>query len=195
MVSRRAFTVFVLLLGLQRLLELRLSRQNERYILDRGGREAAPQQMWWMKAIHAGWVVSMPLEVYLFKRPFQPGLAFFAAIFFAAGQALRYAAIRTLGRHWTVRVMTIPGESLVRHGIYRYLRHPNYLGVVFEIAAAPLLHGAYLTSILFSILNAAMLSRRIRVEQHALARAGEVLFPTVEPEAAITLPRLHPFRL
>jgi methyltransferase len=89
-------------------------------------------------------------------------------LIFVIGQSLRYAAIRTLGRRWTVRIVTLPDAPLVRSGIYRYLRHPNYLGVALEIAAVPLLHTAYLTAILFTLANACLLAVRIRAEERAL---------------------------
>jgi methyltransferase len=183
MVSRRIFTAFVVLLGLQRLLEMQLSRRNERVIQAKGGQETAPHQLQSMKLLHAAWLIAMPLEVYALKRPFLPLLAFLAAILFSAGQALRYTSIRSLGWRWTVRVMTVPGEFPIQTGIYQYLRHPNYLGVALEIAAAPLLHHAYWTALLFSGLNAVVLSRRIRVEERALAGAARIQKDTGEPAA------------
>ena len=84
----------------------------------------------------------MLVEVYALHRPFLPGLSLLALVTLLVGQSLRYAARRSLGWRWTVRVMTIPGLAPVRRGIYRYLRHPNYLGVVLEILAVPLLHSA-----------------------------------------------------
>lgn len=126
-----------------------------------------------MKALHVGWFVSMVAEVGWLRRPFRPALAAAAGLVALLGQALRYAAIRTLGRRWTVRIVTVPGRPPVRRGIYRHLRHPNYLGVALEIAAVPLLHTAYLTSLAFSIANALLLRTRIRAEEAALeAGAG-----------------------
>jgi methyltransferase len=91
-----------------------------------------------------------------------------ASLAFLAGQTLRYAAIHTLGERWTVRVMTLPGAKPVSQGIYRSIRHPNYLGVILEIGAVPLLHSAYLTAISFSIANALLLAWRIQTEEAAL---------------------------
>lgn len=190
MVSRRIFTIFVVLLGLQRLLELRLSRRNEKRLLAMGGHEVAPGQLQWMKALHTTWLVAMLLEVYALKRPFLPFLAIPAAALFSAGQALRYSAIRTLGPRWTVRVMALPGVAPVRSGIYRYVRHPNYLGVVLELAAAPLLHGAYWTSMLFSGLNAVLLAKRIQVEEQALEEAERNEPVLNESESAYNYPAI-----
>src|SRR5262245_25071012 len=151
MVSELAFIVLVVAVGIQRLAELRLSRHNEVRLFARGGRESAPQQLVWMKIVHTLWLISMPLEVLVFARPFIWPLALISLGLFLAGQTLRYAAIRRLGDRWTVRIITIPGAPLVTHGIYRRIRHPNYLGVVLEVAALPLMHTAWLTSVVFSV--------------------------------------------
>ena len=168
MVTAWIFTGFVFLLALQRLYELRLSRRNEAIIRARGGHEYAAWQLQAMKALHGGWFIAMLVEVYALRRPFIPGLAFAALITFAAGQSLRYVAILSLKWRWTVRVMTIPGLPPMRDGIYRYLRHPNYLGVILEIIAVPLLHSAYVTAVAFSAANLLLLSARIRTEDRAL---------------------------
>jgi methyltransferase len=121
-----------------------------------------------MKVLHIAWFIAMLIEVFGLHRPFIPGLALLAGALFLIGQALRYAAILTLGERWTVRVMTLPGAKPVDQGIYRFIRHPNYLGVALEILAVPLLHSAYLTAIVFSIANGLLLAWRIRTEESAL---------------------------
>jgi methyltransferase len=168
MMTRRIFWLLVIALGLQRLAELRLSSRNERRILQLGGREHAPGQFKVMRVLHTGWFLSMLAEVSGLQRPFNPLLARVAGLAFTAGQALRYAAIYTLGDRWTVRVMTLPEATPVSKGIYRFIRHPNYLGVILEMGAVPLLHSAYLTAISFSIANALLLLWRIRTEEAAL---------------------------
>ena len=166
--TRLLFLCFVAALGVQRLFELRLSRCNDRRMLQRGGREHAPGTYRWIVTLHAAWFATMLLEVFTGKRKFHPRLAALALGLFAAGQALRLTAIRTLGWRWSTRVMSMPGEAPVQHGIYRYMRHPNYLGVELEILAAPLLHSAYLTSAVFGVANALLLRDRIRREEQAL---------------------------
>ena len=168
MVSRLLFAGFVAALGIQRLFELRLSRRNERRMRQRGGREHASETYAWIVALHAAWFATMLLEVFAGRRRFRPELAVLALGLFAAGQTLRLAAIRTLGWRWSTRVMTVPGASPVQHGIYRYIRHPNYLGVELEILAAPLVHSAYFTSAVFGVVNALLLRARIRREEQAL---------------------------
>lgn len=166
--SRLWFACFVAALAVQRLFELRLSKRNERLILRRGGREHTPETYPWIVTLHATWFASMLLEVFLAKRAFRPRLAALALGLFAVGQTLRLLAIRTLGWRWSTRVMTVPGDPPVRHGIYRHIRHPNYLGVELEILAAPLVHSAWLTSAAFGTANLLLLRDRIRREEQAL---------------------------
>jgi methyltransferase len=167
-VKRWLFLGFVALVGVQRLFELRLSRRNEQRMLLRGGREHAPETYRRVVALHAAWFTAMLLEVILGRRRFRPRLAASALGVFAAGQALRLTAIRTLGPRWSTRIITVPNEDPVHHGIYRYIRHPNYLGVELEILAAPLVHSAYLTSVVFGTANLLLLRDRIRREEQAL---------------------------
>jgi methyltransferase len=168
--TRLLFLGFVVALGVQRLFELRLSQRNEGMMRQRGGRERAPETYRWIVTLHAAWFASMLVEVFAVGRRFQPRLAAAAFGVFAAGQALRWTAIQTLGWRWSTRVMTVPGPdgAPVRHGIYHYIRHPNYLGVELEILAAPLVHSAYLTSAMFGVANLLLLRDRIRREEQAL---------------------------
>ncbi len=179
--SRVFFTAFLLLLALQRFVELSFSRRNLRAAMASGAREAAPGQAFWMTLMHAAWFFSCAMEVWaprLFsfdssKAGFASGVfylpAFFAGLLLTcAGQILRYAAMRALGPRWNVRIIVFPGRPPVASGIYQYLRHPNYLGVVLEIAGVPLLHGAWITAVLFSLLNGIFLYFRIRAEERAV---------------------------
>jgi methyltransferase len=168
MLTRWILLLLLILLGVQRLMELRLSARNERRILELGGHEHAAGQFHVMRSLHIAWFVAILAEVFGLRRPFIPSLALVASMVFLAGQALRYAAIYTLRERWTVRVMTLPGAKPVNQGIYRFIRHPNYLGVILEIGAVPLLHDAYLTAIIFSIANALLLTWRIQTEETAL---------------------------
>jgi methyltransferase len=167
-VTRLLFLGFAAALALQRLSELRLSRQNVQWMLEHGGHEHTPETYRWIVSLHAAWFAAMLLEVFLGKRRFRPRVAALALSLFASGQILRLVAIRTLGRRWSTRVMTVPGEAPVRRGIYRHIRHPNYLGVELEILSAPLVHSAYLTSAVFGAANALLLRDRIRREEQAL---------------------------
>ena len=137
-------------------------------MLQHGGREHTPETYRWIVILHAAWFAALLLEVFLGKRRFRPRVAAPALGLFAAGQALRLTAMHTLGRRWSTRVMTVPGEAPVQRGIYSHIRHPNYLGVELEILAVPLVHSAYLTSAVFGAANILLLRDRIQREEQAL---------------------------
>jgi methyltransferase len=165
---RATFTLLVVLVAVQRVTELARSARNERALRARGAREHAAGQMPFMRAIHAGWLLSCVVEVWALDRTPVAAIALPALALFWVGRALRLAAMRALGERWNVKILTLPGEPSVRTGVFRHLRHPNYLGVALEIAALPLIGGAYLSSIVWSLANAVLLSRRIRAEEAAL---------------------------
>ena len=108
-------------------------------------------------------------EVWMLERPFLPILGWAALAIVIASQTLRWWCIASLGRQWNTRVIVVPGLPLVSRGPYRLLRHPNYVAVVLEGAALPLVHSAWATAAGFTVLNAALLTRRIQVENRALA--------------------------
>jgi methyltransferase len=147
----------------QRLAELAWSRRNERRLRARGAVEHGAAHYRWMVAVHAGWLAATALEG-RHCRHVRP----VAAVVFAAVQPLRWWVLATLRDRWTTRVLTVPGEPLVTTGPYRVVRHPNYVVVVAEIVSLPLAFGARHTAVLASIANAAVLTRRIRVENSAL---------------------------
>ncbi len=170
MISRWIFSGFVVLIAIQRLIEVQVSQKHEAKLRSEGGVEYAAGQYPVMVGLHAAWLVSTVAEVFLLNRPFLAGLFVPAAIVFLTGQALRYSAILTLGERWTVRVIVLPGKPLVERGIYRYLRHPNYLGVGLEVISLPLLHSAVLSGVVFGLLNLAFLRWRIREEESAFLK-------------------------
>jgi methyltransferase len=155
------------LVALQRLLELRYSRRNERRLRMKGAVERGAGHYSVMVGIHALWLVSTLVEG-LLRGPetswwWPVPLAAFLLV-----QPLRYWAILSLGEGWNVRVLVVPGRRLVRSGPYRYFTHPNYVVVVVEVLALPLIFGAWVTALVFSVLNAAFLFVRIREEERAL---------------------------
>jgi methyltransferase len=159
--------------ALQRLLELRLSRRNERLLRARGAIERGRGHYPLIVALHALWLFSTLIEG-LLRGPGLPALWPIPMALFLLVQPLRYWTIRSLGDYWNTRILVVPGAKLVAGGPYRYLRHPNYVVVAVEVATFPLIFGAWVTALVFSVLNAALLFVRIREENRALAElAGQ----------------------
>jgi methyltransferase len=115
------------------------------------------------------WFAAMLAEVWGLHRPLIPVLAAIALLLTLLGQYLRYLSMQALGWRWTLTTMTVVGLPVVDTGIYRYLRHPSWLGVILEILGLPLIHGAYLTAIVFSVANAFLMVKRIQAEEQALS--------------------------
>jgi methyltransferase len=160
----------VALVALQRLLELALSRRHERLLLARGAIERGREHYPLIVSLHVLWLLCTLIEGVLRGPVLWPiPLALFLLV-----QPLRYWAILSLGDYWNTRILVVPGAQLVRRGPYRYFSHPNYVVVVVEIATFPLIFGAWVTALVFSILNAALLYVRIKEENRALAElAGQ----------------------
>jgi methyltransferase len=157
----------VMLVGVQRLLELALSRRNERRLRARGALERGSSHYPVIVAIHTLWLVSTLVEG-LLRGPEPPAWWPVPLAAFLLVQPLRYWAILSLGENWNTRVLVVPGGKLVRRGPYRYFSHPNYVVVAVEILTFPLIFGAWITAVVFSLLNAALLYVRIRTENRAL---------------------------
>ncbi len=169
--SRWLYLGLVVLVAVERLAELRIARRNATRLRARGGFEAGCDHYPRMVALHTTLLAAAPLEVLALDRPLVPALAVAALALVGATMALRYWVIATLGDRWTTRIFVVPGEALVHRGPYRWLRHPNYLAVVVEVVALPLVHSAWLTAAVFSAANALVLRTRIRVEEGVLGLA------------------------
>jgi len=153
----------VLLVAAQRLGELALARRNTARLLARGGQEVDAGHYPLIVALHAGWLVAVFLAVPADTAPIWPWLVPFLLL-----QAGRVWVIASIGEYWTTRIVTVPDAPLVRRGPYRWLRHPNYLVVVGEIALLPMAFGAWAVAAVFSVANLALLTWRIRVEDQVL---------------------------
>jgi methyltransferase len=158
------------LLVLERAVELVVADRNRRWSLRHGGVEHGEEHYRTMVALHTAFLASAALEPLVLDRPFVPALAAVATTLAVASQALRWWCIGTLGRRWNTRIIVIPGLSPIAQGPYRWLDHPNYVAVRIELAAVPMIHTAWLTALVFSVLNAILLRRRIRAEDAALGR-------------------------
>jgi methyltransferase len=168
-------TVYLLLIGavaLERLVELVVSTRHAAWSFARGGTEHGRGHFPAMVALHSTLLLACAGEVVAAGRPFVPALGWPALAVALASQVLRWWCIATLGPRWNTRVIVVPGLPLVTAGPYRVLRHPNYVAVVAEGLALPLVHTAWVTALVFTLLNAVLLLRyRIPAEERALALA------------------------
>ena len=165
MIDSPALNLIILaLVTLQRLGELWLSNRNTRRLLAKGAREHSPAHYPLIVAVHLLWLVTL-----WWLAPTRPVDGFWLA-FFVAIEIFRIWVLATLGPRWTTRIIVLPGAPLVRRGPYRFVNHPNYLVVVLEIAVLPLVFGLWQVAVIFSLLNAAVLTIRIRAEDRTLRR-------------------------
>ena len=166
-----AYTLFVLAIGVERLVELVVSKRNLAWAFRNGGREYGRGHYPAMVLLHFALLVGCIAEVWLTDPPFIPTLGWTMVAVVLAAQALRWWCISTLGRRWNTLIVVVPGLPLVNRGPYRWLRHPNYVAVVAEGIALPMVHTAWITALTFTVLNAALLTVRIRAEERALTLA------------------------
>ena len=167
-VSIVGFDALLITVGTMRLVELSLSRRNQRRLVERGARHIRDPHFGWMVTAHIGILAGAALEVAFLNRPFLPLLAATMFGLFLAANAVRWWVIRTLKMQWTVRVMDSARLGVVTGGPFCFVRHPNYAAVYVELLALPLIHTAWLTALLGSLLHAWVLARRLAVEEPAL---------------------------
>ncbi|BDP42551.1 isoprenylcysteine carboxyl methyltransferase [Deinococcus aetherius] len=164
--------LLLVFLTVQRLLELRVARANERWAREHGAVEYGREHYPLFFVLHPAWMIATLLE----GRRSGARVSWPALLLFVLAQPLRYWVIRTLGRFWNTRILIVPGGERVRGGPFRFLPHPNYAVVALELASAPLAVGAWRTALAFTVLNAALLLLvRIPAEERALRAytAGE----------------------
>ncbi|HET9951779.1 MAG TPA: isoprenylcysteine carboxylmethyltransferase family protein [Candidatus Eisenbacteria bacterium] len=163
------------LLGATRAHELSLSRRNERAMLGRGGYEAPGSRLPLFVALHAAMPIALLVEVVALGARSGPLWPLWLALWLGA-EWLRAASMRALGDRWSARIYVVPGEPPVRRGPYRFFAHPSYLAVTLELAALPLLFGAWRTALGAGVVNALLLALRIRSESRALREAARAPF-------------------
>jgi len=157
----------VALVGVQRLVELVLARRNERRARARGAVERGRSHYLFIVALHSLWLLATLIEG-LLRGPELPALWPIPLALFLLVQPLRYWALVSLGERWNTKILVVPGAKPIRRGPYKYLSHPNYVVVVVEILTFPLIFGAWVTALVFTVLNAAVLWVRVREENRAL---------------------------
>lgn len=166
------YLLLIVAVGLERLAELVVSQRNLAWSRQRGGVESGAGHYPAMVLLHTGLLIGCLLEAWLGNRPFVPALGWPMLAVVLLAQGLRWWCIATLGHQWNTRVVVVPGAGRITGGPYRFLPHPNYVAVVAEGIALPLVHTGWLTALAFTVLNALLLTVRIRTENRALAGLG-----------------------
>ena len=164
------YALLVAVVGLERIAELVVSKRNLAWSRGRGGVEFGSGHYPVMVILHTGLLLGCLAEVFWLDRPFLPMLGWTMLAVVIAAQALRWWCIATLGRQWNTRVVVVPGAPRVTGGPYRLMSHPNYVAVIVVGIALPLVHSAWITACVFTVLNAVLLTTRISTENAALAR-------------------------
>ena len=175
-IGERVYLLMLALVAGERVFELSLSSRNARRAFARGGIESGHAHYRVMVVVHAAFLVSCAAESLLYRRAVAPALSIGVLAAAILAQLLRYAAVASLGERWNTRIIATPCEPPITHGLYRWVRHPNYVAVAIEIAALPLIRAAWFTAILFSIANALLLAVRIPAEERALGSGYKAAF-------------------
>ncbi len=171
-----AYLALLAVLAVERGIELLFSARNARRLRARGAVEAGHRHYPPMVAMHALFLVACAVEAFAAPSPPPLAVAVPALLALALAQGIRWWAIATLGGRWTTIVVALPAEAPVTSGPYRLVRHPNYVAVALEIAAAPLAYGSWRTAVVFSAANAVVLWFRVRAEEGALGAAWAAAF-------------------
>ena len=169
MTTLHGFYILIALTGIERLVELVVGKRNLAWSMEQGGVEYGQGHWPWMVTLHTGFLAACVLEVAFMETHFNAVIGSLALVTAIGCQGLRWWCIRTLGHHWNPKVVVIPGANRVTGGPYRWFPHPNYVAVVLEGIALPMVHGAWRTALAFSLLNAWLLRVRIQCENDALS--------------------------
>jgi methyltransferase len=164
------YPLLIAAVAVERAAELVVAKRNLDWSRQRGGVEFGARHYPVMVVVHTGLLAGCLVEAITMRRRFIRRLGLPMLVIVLAAQGLRWWCIATLGRQWNTRVIVVPGAQRITGGPYRFVPHPNYVAVVAEGAALPLVHTAWITALVFSVLNAALLRTRIKVENAALAR-------------------------
>ena len=146
------YVVLIAAVAVERVAELVVSQRNLSWSRSRGGVEFGARHYPAMVALHTGLLAGCVVEA--LYRPFLPALGWPMLAVVLAAQGLRWWCITTLGHQWNTRVVVIPDAVRVTNGPYRFFSHPNYVAVVVEGIALPLVHTAWVTAVVFTALNA-----------------------------------------
>jgi methyltransferase len=156
-----AFAIFITFFVLQRISELFIARRNEKWLLSQGAIQYGQSHYHFMIALHTLFIVSIITEYNLSGHP---SIDWLFLVLFILVLSFKFWALSSLGKYWNTKIYRIPGVYPVKKGPYKFLKHPNYMEVVCEIAIIPLVFHLYYTAVIFTVLNAVMLWVRISVE-------------------------------
>ena len=163
-----AYLALLLAVGLLRIYELQISRRHQQQMLARGASKIQDRRFRWMVMLHVCVLIGCAVEVVFLHRPFYPLFAAFCFAIFLSANAVRWWVIRTLGEHWNVQVVNSTAMGVVTSGPFRYVRHPNYAAVFVEMVFLPLIHCAWITAFVGSVLHVLVLSQRLATEERVL---------------------------
>jgi len=175
-ISEPAYLLLLLLIAAERVFELFISRRNARAAFAKGATEVGRRHYRVMVAMHTLFLASCAFESLVDVHADWPIVSVLALLGTFIAEFVRYAVVVTLGENWNTRIIVTPGAAPVTRGIYRWIRHPNYLAVILEIAALPLIRACWVSAIVFTIANAWILSIRIPAEESALGESYSATF-------------------
>lgn len=178
------YYLLILAVVFERLAELVVAQRNARWSFAQGGKEFGRPHYVVMVILHTALLLGCVVEPWALHRPFIPWLGWPMLAVVVASQGLRWWCVKSLGKRWNTRVIVLPHATLVRRGPYRWMRHPNYVAVVAEGFALPLVHTAWLTTLVFTLANATLLTVRLRVENSVLGYIWPATTPTCWSSAA-----------
>ncbi|CAH0216989.1 isoprenylcysteine carboxyl methyltransferase family protein [Peribacillus sp. NPDC101481] len=166
------FAILIILIAIQRLVELYIAKQNEKQLKAAGAVEYGESHYRWMVLMHLSFFIVLIIEVIVLERNMSGLWPIWLTLFIIA-QSGRIWVIRSLGKHWNTKIIVVPDADVVIKGPYKYFKHPNYIIVATEILVISLLFNAYYTAIIFSLLNVWMMTVRIPLEEKALKEHTE----------------------
>ena len=168
MVKEFVYPIFVIVIFVETLIELAISRRNSKALLQKGAIDIARHLLPWMALVYAVKFFGSLTE-YFFTQPVlsTAWLITFGGLVIAA-KALKFWAISSLGSYWSMKVLVVPGSQMVNKGPYRWIKHPNYVAVITEIVALPLMGKAFITTGIVVTVFTVLLYLRIKAEEQAL---------------------------
>jgi methyltransferase len=159
---------FLLFSFLEILGEVWISARNSRSLLQKGAIEIAPLLLPIMALLYGIMYFGSLAEYTLIPKDIPLGWVITFFILFLLAKILKFWAISSLGPLWTMRVLILPESNVITSGPYRWIKHPNYMAVLMEIAATTLLGKCFYTFALVIALFSVTLVFRIRREEEAL---------------------------